>query len=159
MFRYAAIALLLLPGAAHAQKTVSVADIDNIPLVDPANNAAPAAQSAGDGSAESQVITVDAGTHGDSLVYDGASVEEIETLLTNAGHNAAVADEANALVARVTQDEDGTEILTLDVAGNDGINAPTPEEVANLEIGECNEGTNWITNDINCYNAYPVEAD
>jgi len=151
MLRFAAIALMLSPGIAQAQKFVTVGD-------DPTT--APTSAEAAP-TEENTVATIDPSTLDPDTVFDGATVEEIEALLANAETNALEADERNAIVVRVATDDEGQSVLTLDVADTDGSAAPAGEDpsVASLELGECNEGTNWVSDEVNCYNAYPAAAD
>lgn len=150
MLRFAAIALLLLPGVAHAQKFVT-------PGEDPATETSATAEAPASATAIND-DAFDVKVTRQNIVSDGASIEDIERLLANAKANAIAADEENLIVARVATDDDGGSVLTLDVNGSDG--APTSAEdadVAELDLGECNEGTDWVSDDINCHNDYPTE--
>ncbi|SDY90870.1 hypothetical protein SAMN05444004_10462 [Jannaschia faecimaris] len=160
MLRCVAIALMLSPGIAHAQKFVSVEGDSDPALVSSTQESTsdPVATDA------DPVAVIDLSAYGDSVVFDGATIEQIEALLANADGSALSADEQNAIVARVETTEDGQSVLTLDVSGsgtttNAEGTTVAGSDVANLELGECNEGTNWVSNEVNCYNAYPSVSD
>ncbi|CTQ50408.1 hypothetical protein [Jannaschia donghaensis] len=143
MIRILALAVMLSPGIAYAQKFVSVGD-DGETTAIAAENETP----------EDDTTSV-ADAYGDSLVFDGATVEEIEALLANAAANGQAADAEHTLVGRVSTDENGDAVLTLDTSGS--LASSEAPGVDTLELGECNEGTNWVSNETNCYNAYPTE--
>lgn len=152
MLRFAAIALLLLPGVAHAQKFVS-------PGEDPATETSTSASAEETATATSiNDDAFDVRVTRQNIVSDGATKEEIEQLLANARSNAIDADEENLIVARVATDDDGGSVLMLDVNDSDGARAAAEDaDIAELDLGECNEGTNWVSDDINCLNYYPTD--
>lgn len=143
MLRFAAAALLLLPTIASAQTTVE-------------DGSTPPAQS--DTMQDDSMAELDPADFGPDVVFDGASVEQIEALLANAARNAATDDRQNGTVVRVATDAAGDAILTLDVSGGTGPMGGTGRTEI-MELGECNEGTTWVSHEVNCYNAYPVNGD
>ena len=168
MIRYIAVALLLTPGIAHAQKFVSVTG-DPLPEAEAsATSLVPEGAELVDDTFVLETVPTDDGatlndpsqvadiSGGTNLVLDGASAEEIQTLLNGATSGAESADAANAIVARVETGADGQSVLMLDTAESSDASNNTSGDSASLELGECNEGTNWVAPEINCYNAYPA---
>lgn len=100
-----------------------------------------------------------------NLVFSGATTQEIEQLLRDAMPNAADSDAQNVIVGRATTDANGDTVITLDVTNSDGISitsstaTPDADQFAQQELGECNPGTNWVSDNIHCYNAFPVGSD
>ena len=159
MFRVFALALMLMPAAAQAQKFVSVGEeILGAPVASTFASAPPAgADTPTDAGPEG--TTLDPASLGPDTIFDGASIEEIRALLAQADANAVAADVRNSIVSGVATDEAGNPILTLDVAGSvPGFGTET-ETASNPELGECNEGSAWVSVEVNCLNAYPVEDD
>lgn len=168
MFRIITLCLFVLPGTVHAQKFVSVESIDTVPLIDettataagadPSVEVSPSATKSG---FDGEVVTIDAATFGNSLVFSGATLEEIRSLLINAAPNATAADAENLIVGRAVTDENGDTFITLDVAGGDGPNTAAGGDAgsafAEQELGECNAGTDWVSDALHCHNDYPIE--
>ena len=152
MLRTVLLATLLLAGPARAQLFLSPETTAT--LVPQLNFSSPDATATPDPDLPgAEVATLDPAAYGDSVVFDGATVAQIEALLAEAGARATAADRENALVARVATGEDGATLLTLDVADADGVPGAEP---ADLALGECNEGTTWVRAEVNCHNAYPA---
>lgn len=164
MFRYIALALMLSPGIAHAQKFVTVGeDTATAPAAE--EQAVVADGTTGDsvagGEEAEDIAVIDFAAFGSDVVFDGASIEEIEALLAGAGASALSADEQNAIITRIQTDDNGGSVLAIDVAGSDTSSSQQSADIesARLEIGECNEGTDWISDDINCFNEYPSDPE
>ena len=171
MIRYIALSVMLLPGIAHAQKFVSATDSTDATVVEPAvEQPADSFTVASTETAEGDPVQtasleepVDpAADYGDSVVINSTTDLELPDFVVQTNVSGSTSIDGNTLIARVEIDSEGESTLALATAGSSAEiydESTATSDAANFEVGECNAGTDWASNDANCWNSYPTAVD